>query len=100
MDLRPHQISLIILVSTIIPAHGQMTSSSTSARTPFNGSEDLYIMQNGTLKDTTLSTLWGNIVPPATATDSFDASISIDRGILTAISQPGTPAQRIFNQAV
>jgi hypothetical protein len=89
-----------MLLSSVIPAHGQTLSSFPSATTPFSGSEDLNIVQNGSSKDTTLSTLWKNIVPPATATDSFYSPISMDRGIFTALSQSGTTAQALFNQSV
>jgi hypothetical protein len=100
MNIRLYQISLAMLSSFVIPASGQMISSSPNATTPFSGSEDLHIIQNGSEKDTTLSAIWRNILPPATATDSSYSSISVDRGIFTALSQLGTTAQAIFNQAV
>jgi hypothetical protein len=90
----------MMLLSLVVPAHGQMSSSIPSATTPFRGSEKLHIIQNDRSKDTTISSLWRNILPPATATDSLYSSISADRGIFTAVSQSGTTAQAIYNQAV
>jgi hypothetical protein len=90
----------MMLLSVVIPAHGQMTSFLPQATTPFSGAEDFQIFQNGSSKDMTLSTFWSNILPPATATDSFYSPISVDRGIFTAVSQAGTTAPTIYNQAV